>query len=103
MVCVLPIYRGGSVLYQIPVSTQGRLTIHQGRSSSYEAQNQPAVPADQGGKLPIYRNGVQLYLIPFLCPSPDTTRSSGSSGGVSGTTALEGGVSGTGSAFGRLF
>ena len=60
MTCVLTVYRESGTL-AIPLAFDGRLAAHLDGGGSVEIENSPAVPADQGGGLPIYRNGALAF------------------------------------------
>lgn len=101
MACVLTIARD-TTDYAVPLTTNGRLFVHTAGGGGFEALNTPGLPADQGGRLAIYRNGALAYSVPFTCVGA-ATKSGGSSGGVGQAGAYEGGVGSVGSSVGRLF
>lgn len=99
--CVLTVYRPTGTL-AMPLSFGGELPLHLDGGGSFEADNSPNIPSDQGGELPIYREDVLAFAVPFTCPGA-RTYSSGSSGGGTCAGASEGGASSAGARVGRLF
>lgn len=101
MTCVLTVYRPSGTL-PIPLLFSGRMAVHLDGGGSFEVENAPAIASDQGGELPIYREDVLAFSVPFTCPGA-RTYSAGSSGGGTCAGASEGGASSAGARVGRLF
>lgn len=101
MVCFLPIGTDAGTL-NATLSNLGRLVVHLGLGSARSVENSPSVPAEQGGRLPIYLDGSLLGTAAFNC-SAAATKSTGSIGSIGGAGATEAWLGGAGSVAGRLY
>ncbi len=101
MSCHLPIHTSAET-FECSLSASGRLPIYWSSTVAL-VENEPTIPADQGGQLPIYSESTGLIgTVPFSCPGP-ATKSTGLGGSANSAGVVDGGVGTSGILVGRLF